>query len=113
MNEEHTKFDPDLLALEELENINERIDRATTRAAEVMVDLQQHGALYQYVLARRSAAARALRQLAEADPTSSTEIMQLQATVRLYTDACSFIDQALAAGEQAEAIINEEFHDDE
>lgn len=104
------EFDPEKLLLEEAESLAQ-LGRHTTLAAQVMFDLQQHGALYQYALQRRTVAKEAIAALIAADAKDAVTIARLQAQARSYVEICDFVEQALIVGRNAEDFIRENFGD--
>jgi hypothetical protein len=108
--EEASQFDPDTLLMDELDRRRD-LDRATTEAAEVMLELSTHRGLYRYVLLVRKRAAMALSDLIDASVTDPVYIARLQAHVRAYVDVCRFIDDTLRAAKDAEGIIKQEYGD--
>lgn len=108
--QEAEQFDPSALYLEVTERRRD-LDKDTTRGAEVVIDLQEKGPLYRYGVLRRERAAKALEALVEIDPNNTAGIAALQVVVREYVAVCDFIDETLAAAQQADQIINQEFGD--
>ena len=89
------------------------LDEASRLTAEVIIDLQDKGALYAYVMEKREEAAKAMLALADANPTDTATIIELQATIRPYRDACAWIHRKLDEGEEIAEQINQENTSDE
>jgi hypothetical protein len=107
-DEEAKNFDPNELALEELER-RRALEDLTQAGAEATFDLQSKGALYQYVLERRRQAASAITDLVDIDPKDAIGIAVLQTRVREYISACDWINRTLGAADDADHIIHDEF----
>jgi hypothetical protein len=86
---------------------------AARGAAEVMLDLEDRGALYKYVIEVRDEAATAMVALCKVDPTNIKKIIELQQVANLYIDVTGFIHRRLKDGEDVEHAINEDFGEDE
>lgn len=89
------------------------LDDAARGAAEVILDLEDRGALYHYVVEVRDEAAAAMVALCKVDPTNTKKIIELQRVALLYIDATTFIHQRLKDGEDVEQSIAEDFGEDE
>ncbi|MGH6791969.1 MAG: hypothetical protein ACRECF_04435 [Methyloceanibacter sp.] len=59
--------------------------------AETMFALEQHGALYRYVLDKREEAVDAMMAFAAADPANPHQMFALQKPVLTYLDVCHWI----------------------
>ena len=93
-----------------LETITE-IEGATRRAAEVIIDLQDKGPLYHYLVSVRADAVEALRDLVRAEPTGAAAIAALQVRARNFTNVCQWINSCLEEGELADRHIQEHYDD--
>lgn len=89
------------------------LNQMSRKAAEVMIELQDKGALYDYVLETREEALEALHNLVFVDPENPIEITKLQSVIRRYSDVCAWINSRLEDGEVARDTIKEEFGDNE
>ena len=94
--------------------VRRAMDLVTRAAAEVIIDLQDKGALYQYVASVRQEAVEAMIKLADADPTNTAAIIEYQAQIRLYFNACEFIRRTIDEGREVAEMIDQtkEFHAD-
>lgn len=83
---------------------------ATIRAhAEIIIDLQDMGAMYQYVLATRERARDAMMEIMRTDPTDAVRIAQLQMTYQKWTDVIDHIASVREEADNAEKYIKENF----
>lgn len=90
------------------------LDEITRVTAEVIIDIQDKGALYRYALDKRNDAITAMQVLSSAPPTDTPAIIEQQAVIRLYTDVCDWIHRSIDEGEQiAEEINSKEYGRDE
>jgi len=106
--DEAKHFDLDEFYDEEIER-RELLNRAASEGAGVIIDLQDKGPLYKYVLERRKRAATALRGLVDCEPTDAAGISAYQTIVREYVTAVDWIAGMLAAGAAADNAILEEY----
>lgn len=89
------------------------LNKAARGAAEVIIDLEDRGALYNYIKGVRAEAAEAAVKLFAVDPTDTKKIYELQKLCNLYIDAVGFIHARLSDGEDVENAIKEDFGEDE
>lgn len=76
-------------------------------AAEVMIDLEQHGPLYQYMRLRRKQAEEAMLNLVDVSPGEPARIATLQASVREYLLIANWIEGVQQDGDAAAQEIEE------
>jgi hypothetical protein len=110
-----------LEARHDAENDRERrieLERAGRLAAQIEIDINDHGPLARYVAARRGEALAAIQVLRTTDPRDGVSIARIQSEIEEYLRARDWIVGAMNAAEEAAQIIEEEYgnshdpHDD-
>lgn len=101
-------FDTEAEIFEESRTARRALDELSHTVAEVIIDLQDKGPLRSYVVDKREEAIEAMRALARINPTHTAEIIELQATIRLFADVCEWIHRKLDEGDQIVEQINQE-----
>ena len=94
--------------LEEVERKHD-LERLGQRAAQIEVDLADHGMLGAYVQARREEAHAAVAAFMSADPRDAVAMAQIQAEVGGYLRVRDWIVKSMEMADTAAAIINEEY----
>lgn len=89
------------------------INNAVRAHAEVIIDLQDMGAMYRYVMATRANARDAVMEIMRADPHDAVRIAQLQAVYQKWTDVIEHIAAVRDDAEAAENATKEIFDADE
>lgn len=93
------------------ENLEEiiQINRVTTAAANIEMELESRGPLYDYLLDARHGAVSALTALVTVDPRDSVEITRLQQQALRFSDICEHIRGTMEYAKEADKFINEEY----
>ena len=96
-------------ALVEREGILIDLNAAIRAHAEIVVDLQDMGAMYRYVMATRAEARDAVIEVMRTDPRDVVRIAQLQAIYQRWTDVIEHIAAVRDDGKAAEETTKEIF----
>ncbi len=112
MSQQHAPHEEEARAFSEEDQYAQFLETEGRLSAEVMIDLQDRGPLYLYVMERLAAAQQAMNGLVHCDPNDTVAIAQFQGVIHEWTNACDFINSFLERGEQAAQQIKEQFSDD-
>ncbi len=107
----HEDFSVDEFFGDELSEIERHhlLQRTVREGVDLQQELAKGGPFANYIKARRSAAAAALRALLDVEPTDAINIAKAQIIVREYLVAAEWIAGTLSDAEQARTTIKEDF----
>ena len=91
--------------LEEITNIN----KATTAAANIEMELENRGPIYNLLMGARNDSVSALIDILATDPRDSVEISRLQQEAKSFSKMCDHIRGTMEYAKEADKFIKEEY----